>query len=324
VVDPLDTDAIAQSLLDVLGDREDWERMAQSGLDGVQEHYSWTAHADRYIADVRELLEATEPRPEPVLRRRPMLFHDRALFSDLDQNLLGDANSIPAFVEVMRKNHQRATFGIATGRKLKSALAMLRRYSIPLPNVLISSVGTEIHYGPEMTPDTAWRRHIDHLWTPRRVRGLLRDLPGLELQDRSEQSWAKLSYHYDPEVGPSPEEITSLLHKNEQTVNMFVSFGQYIDIVPVRASKGFALRWFAEHWEIPLNRILAAGGSGTDEDILRGNTLAVVVGNRHDEELSELGDGDRIYFAEESYALGILEAIDHYDFYGECRDPEAE
>jgi sucrose-phosphate synthase len=116
-------------------------------------------------------------------------------------------------------------------------------------------------------------------------------------------------------------EIASLLRQHDQTVNMIHSFGQYLDIVPVRASKGFALRWFAEHWDIPLERILAAGGSGADEDMLRGNTLAVVVANRHQEELSQLVDVDRIYFASQPHASGILQAIEHYDFYGECRMP---
>ena len=88
--------------------------------------------------------------------------------------------------------------------------------------------------------------------------------------------------------------------------------------LPVRASKGFALRWVANRWDIPLERILVAGGSGADEDMMRGNTLAVVVANRHEEELSQLTDAERIYFAEASYAAGILEAIEHYDFYGAC------
>ena len=67
-----------------------------------------------------------------------------------------------------------------------------------------------------------------------------------------------------------------------------------------------------------------AGGSGADEDMMRGNTLAVVVANRHHEELSRLLELERIYFAKEPYAAGILEAIDHYDFYRTCQVPAAQ
>ena len=70
--------------------------------------------------------------------------------------------------------------------------------------------------------------------------------------------------------------------------------------------------------------MLVAGGSGADEDMMRGNTLAVVVGNRHHEELSQLVDQENIYFADQSHALGILEAIDHYDFFNTCQAPPVE
>jgi sucrose-phosphate synthase len=85
--------------------------------------------------------------------------------------------------------------------------------------------------------------------------------------------------------------------------------------VPSRASKGLALRYVAKQWNIPLDRVLVSGGSGGDEDMLRGDTLGVVVANRHNEELSMLTDTDRVYFAEGAHAWGLLEAIEHYDFF---------
>ena len=78
----------------------------------------------------------------------------------------------------------------------------------------------------------------------------------------------------------------------------------------------------ADQWGIPLQHILVAGGSGSDEDMMRGNTLAVVVANRHNDELRALAEVERIYFAQAGYARGILEAIDYYDFYSACRVPQ--
>ena len=102
---------------------------------------------------------------------------------------------------------------------------------------------------------------------------------------------------------------------------MISAFGQFLDILPSRASKGQALRYVAQRLDIPLEHILAVGGSGGDEDMMRGNTLAVVVANRHHEELSQLVDQERIYFASHAHAQGILEAIDHYDFFHSCNVP---
>lgn len=323
LIDPLNPDAMAAALVDVLKDGAAWERLSREGLQGVQRHYSWQAHARRYLEALQPLLQEGRPALKPPARR-PMLYHDRAIFTDLDQNLLGDPESLAEFVRVVREHRKCASFGIATGRSLESALKVMRRYGIPMPDVLITSLGTEIHFAPEYSMDKAWTRHIDHLWTPATVRAILDELPGLKRQPKEDQGRFKVSYYIDPQVAPSLEEINRLLHQGDQTVNVTLSFGQFLDILPVRASKGFAVRWFADQWGIPLEHILAAGGSGADEDMMRGNTLAVVVANRHNDELRALAEVERIYFAQAGYARGILEAIDYYDFYSACRVPVAE
>ncbi len=67
---------------------------------------------------------------------------------------------------------------------------------------------------------------------------------------------------------------------------------------------------------------MTAGGSGADEDMMRGNTMAVVVANRHEEELSDLSDIEKIYFAGQPFASGIMEAIEHYNFLESCEVQE--
>lgn len=143
---------------------------------------------------------------------------------------------------------------------------------------------------------------------------LLDEIPGLERQPKSEQSQFKLSYYINPEQ-INIEEIKSLLHREELSVHVQLAFGQYLDILPLRASKGMALRFVADRWQMPLERICVAGGSGADEDMMRGKTLAVVVANRHHEELSQLEDFSHIYFAHKPYAAGIMEAIEYYNFF---------
>ena len=323
LVDPLDTDAIAKALIEVLRDELRWKQRAANGLRGVSANYSWQAHAASYLDTVDSLFEGRTRQPRVIPARRAKLYHDRAIFTDLDQNLLSDPESLAQFTAMMRENRKCATFGIATGRRLDSALRVMRRYGIPEPDVLITSCGTEIHYAPKLTADTAWTHHIEHLWTPHVVRRVLADLPGIERQPKGQQSRFKLSYYIDPAKAPSVDEINSLLHKQEQAVNVILSFGQFLDVLPIRASKGLALRYFATLWGIPLEHILVAGGSGADEDMMRGNTLAVVVANRHHEELSKLVEVESIYFAKQAYAAGIMEAVEHFDFFGSCTLPPA-
>jgi sucrose-phosphate synthase len=319
LVDPLDKQSMEEMLLKVLADKDNWKRLSHNGSEGVRQHYSWQAHVDRYLDLIKPVADNSEAVTRIELKRRPMLYHDRALITDLDQNLLGNPQSLNEFVSVLQENRKCTTFGIATGRRLDSALKVMKQYHIPLPDFLITSLGTEIYYNPGLTRDVAWSEHIDHMWRRRAVLNVLKELPGLELQPKLEQSKYKISYYYDAAIAPDVDEIIHLLHQNDQSVNVVLAFGQYLDVVPIRASKGFALRWFAEMWGIPLEHILAAGGSGADEDMMRGNTLSVVVANRHHEELSELVDSEDIYFADKPFAEGILQAIEHYDFFRECK-----
>jgi sucrose-phosphate synthase len=62
-----------------------------------------------------------------------------------------------------------------------------------------------------------------------------------------------------------------------------------------------------------MGQILVAGDSGNDEQMLAGNTKAVVVGN-YSSELEKLRGKPDIYFADGHYAQGILQAIDYYKF----------
>jgi len=321
LVDPLDKAQIATTLLKVLNDASLWSELSSNGIAGVRRHYSWSAHAETYLAAIQSLIARVEPKKRQLPPRRSRMYHDRTIITDLDQNLLGDPESLADFVSVVKGNRKCSTFAIATGRRLDDALRVLKRFGIPQPDLLITSLGTEIHYAPRLTIDTGWSRHIDYLWNPRAVRRVLAELPGLKRQPNSEQSRFKISYYIDPEKAPEIDAINSLLHQNDQTVNVIYSFGQFLDIVPVRASKGFALRWFTDQWDISLDHVLAAGGSGADEDLMRGNTQAVVVANRHHEELSELADVEHIYYAKQPYAAGILEAIKHYKFLDLCGVP---
>lgn len=66
-----------------------------------------------------------------------------------------------------------------------------------------------------------------------------------------------------------------------------------------------------------MENILVASGAGTDEDLMAGNTLAVVTKNRKHEKISALQKDKPIYFSEQPNALGIIEAIEYYNFFAE-------
>lgn len=315
LVDPLSREAIADALLAILQNPARWQEFSSNGLRNIARFYSWEAHAQAYLALLQTLVSKRKPLAQVTSTHQFSTYRNRALFTAIDNTLLGDAEALEQFVKVVRSHRRQFLFGIATGRRLDSVLTILKRNSIPTPDVLITSLGTEIYYTSELVSDIAWSHHIDHSWTPLVLRRVLGSLPGLSPQPKSGQSRFKVSYFYDAQIAPPMEEILGLLRQQELSVNATLSFGQYLDIVPARASKGQALRYVTSQYNIPLDRTLVTGGSGGDADMLRGNTLGVVVANRHQEELSNLSGNEQVYFAKRAHASGILEAISHYEFF---------
>jgi sucrose-phosphate synthase len=321
LVDPLSVEAMQEALLSLLNQRDQWHACATCGLDGVRKFYSWDAHAKRYMELIQSVVHRSEPLVREPAERRSALYYDRAFVTGLDQNLIGDEAALNELLALLRQERKSTAFIVVTGRRLDSARALLRQHKIPEPDVLITSGGTEIYSVPELSADVVWSKYIDYQWAPHKIRRILAEYPGLEMQPKVEQSRFKLSYFIDPNIADI-EDIQRLLLQDGQLAHVLMSFGQYLDIMPARASKGLALRYVADRWQIPLNRMLVAGGSGADEDMIRGDTLAVVVANRHHEELSNLVDQESIYFAEKPLAAGILEAIGYYDFFRTCQAPK--
>jgi sucrose-phosphate synthase len=190
-----------------------------------------------------------------------------------------------------------------------------------LPDVFVTAVGTEIHYGRRLELDVGYQQHLDYRWEPQALRAVMAEFPGLRMQPASEQRRYKISYYIDPAKAPGVRKISARLRQAGLHANVVFSHGMYLDLLPVRASKGSAIRYLADKWGIPVDSILVAGDSGNDEEMLSGNTLGVVVGN-HSKELEALRDRERIYFAEGHYAWGILEGIKHYDFFGAMQPTE--
>ena len=321
LIDPLDKSGITEALLKLLQNKNIWLQAAKNGIEGVRKYYSWHAHVKSYMEKIDSLPAQNKPIPG-IIPSKSVRYRDRAIITDIDNNLVGDSIALKHFVDVIKENRKCVTFGIATGRRIDSALAIMKSHHIPNPDILISSLGTRIHYGQSLTEDDYWADHIDHHWSIQRIHRILSQIPGLELQSKSEQTPFKASYHYDPKIAPTVEDIVSQLRQRDITANVMLSFGKFLDIIPSRASKGQALRYVSQRLDIPLEQTLVIGGSGADEDMMRGNMLAAVVGNRNHEDLSKLVDQERIYFASKSYASGILEALDYYDFFHSCKAPE--
>lgn len=324
LIDPLNIDEIEKAIFAILHNKEKWQKYSKSGVKGAHQHFSWEGHANTYMKQVNKVLSKSSTKRKIARRRTTRLpMSDRVLVCDVDNTLIGDPGSLDKLMSALKGSQKsRIGYGIATGRYIESTLKKLKAWNVQMPDFFITSVGSEIYYNgsTRLIADTSWSRHIDYRWEPGRVRSIIKKFTGIKLQSRDEQRDFKISYFYDPEKAPTIAVIKKELRKNDLHVNVVFSHGMYLDILPIRASKGLAVRYLASKWGFVPERILVAGDAGSDEDMLSGETLGVVVAN-HSPELEKLRGRERIYFSEQECAAGILEGMHYYDFLGAIRMP---
>jgi len=312
LIDPLDAEALANSLFKVLSDRGEWRRLSRAGIRGADRHFSWKGHVAQYLKRLKTLRRRRrKPAAGPFAR---MALADRLLVCDIDNTLIGDREALAELLAWLDAHRDRVAFGVATGRVLERTLTVLEEWNVPRPDVLITAVGSEIHYGrPDLVADRNWKRTIDYRWDPVSLRECLAEVPGIRLQPKRDQREFKLSYFVDPLHWPGARELRRRFKERNVAASLIYSHHEFLDLLPVRASKGRAIQYLARRWGFEMDEVLVAGDSGNDADMLRSGALGVVVRN-HSSELRYLRGRDRICFTEWPYAHGILEGIDRHGF----------
>lgn len=319
LADNTNPDKISNAIKEILVDLDKWTAFSNNGINGVREHYSWEAHTATFIKKIKTVVKSysQEHKEKKELSFPGQRFKDvkKLIITDIDDTLVGDDESMEKFIKTLNNDHQNVTFGVATGRSLELVKDILSAKKLPVPHIIISSVGTEIYYGSSydnLHQDDGWSAHISYQWKPERIKEALAELDFLKQQEEDGERRFKLSYVMDPNEDHLAA-VHNKLAENKLRYNVAYSHDAYLDILPQRASKGKAIDYLSRKWHISPKNILVAGDSGNDYEMLYGKRLAVVVGN-HSHELKELEGNQRVYFSNSNYAAGILEGIEHYNF----------
>jgi sucrose-phosphate synthase len=315
LVDVSNPENISGALNKILENKNLWEEFSENGINNVRKYYTWKAHTETYLSEVENLLGGGLDKKNtfaPVGKK--LLFMKKLIVTDIDNTLLGDENSLWELRDKVNSGNIKPGFAVATGRTVDSAINVLNENRVAIPDVIISSVGSEIYYNfkGDLIYSKGWDAHISHQWQRSKIENLLNGLGFLKPQEEHTQRKYKLSYFME-DNSSYLQELKDMLAKHRLKANVIFSHGQFLDILPYRASKGKAIRYLAYRWNIRYENILVAGDSGNDEEMLKGELLGVVVAN-YSGELEKLKDSKRVYFAKRRFAGGIVDGLNHYDF----------
>jgi sucrose-phosphate synthase len=319
IVDPLDDAASAAAIIALIVDRGLWQEKSANGAQRVRQLYTWQAHVDRYLELLSPIVLNQAPRifgplagEVPAIGKR--LGTAAHLFvSDIDDTLLGgDAGAQAELRNALAANQASVVFAVATARNVDSARTVLLEAGFPEPEIYITSVGSEIHYRDKtLLRDKGWASHLGYQWRPDLLRAAMTGIDGFELQEAEAQREFKLSYYYN---GNDPD-FRAILHRRlrERSLryNLVCSHDRFIDLLPIRADKGKAVRYLCYKWGLPYARAVTAGDSGNDLAMLQGSFRGIVVANRSPD-LEQLRAGPRLYLAQTDRSAGVLEGLRHY------------
>ncbi|MFC6790088.1 HAD-IIB family hydrolase [Methylobacterium komagatae] len=300
LVDPRDPDAIATACLRILGDPALYARCVAGGARAAAA-YDWDRHAARYHVLLRALLAQQPPTPAPR----------QLLVCDIDNTLIGCAAALGIFRR-WRSRQAGLAFGVATGRSFHSAMAVLEQQDSPRPQVMITSVGSEIFHldanGVTYTADAAWRRVIAADWDRQAVQDALDGLTGLVRQGPLEQRTLKLSFFGDAAVA---RRVRARLEEARIPARVIHSHGRYLDVLPAGASKGTAVDHVRALYALPERAVFVAGDSGNDIEMLRARVQAIIVANYSDD-LASNATLKHSYVARRTHARGVIEGVSYF------------
>jgi len=221
-----------------------------------------------------------------------------------------------------------------TGRHLDSVVDAIDQHHLPVPEWVITDVGTSIYrrQGNGYRILDEYQRHLHQITLAMPIdelRSRFESLPGLRLQEPHKQGRFKLSFYADRDVLPElVQQIELQLNKLSAPYGVIHSLdpfhgGGLIDLLPATVSKAYALDWWTESVNLKREQLVFAGDSGNDLAALTAGYRAIVVGNA-DRTLAQKvyaahqaqGWCDRLFLATSPASSGVLEGLNWFGLFG--------
>lgn len=241
--------------------------------------------------------------------------------SDLDNTLIGDDTALKSLNQYLASHRQQFNSKIVyeTGRSLYLYRLLAQVKSLLAPDVLITSVGTEMYFNPDQDIfDLEWAAALDQGWNREEIVDIASNFAELQFQPKSEQNPYKISYYLAQAVVDEilPKLKASLLARGYE-IRLIYSAGQDLDLLPQNSTKGLAVQFLRRKWDIAATGTIVCGDSGNDISMFTGAEKGIIVGNAKPELLQwyEKNKNETLYLARSGYAAGIIEGLKHFNYF---------
>lgn len=229
------------------------------------------------------------------------------LATDLDGTLVGDRKGLDRLLGFYESREYDVSLIYITGRHYQSAMSLIKQENLPIPEVLITDVGTEIHLGPALEKDSVWESRMRKHWQPGAIDELAASFKGLKKQDLPVSNRCSFYAEDNDTVLAFEQQLVSagIPHK------LIYSGGRDLDILPADSGKGAALQYILDKFNAHEAKMLVAGDSGNDKEMLTLGFPSVIVGNAQPE-LLQSPESPMIFRASKVCAGGIQEAWNYF------------
>ncbi|WJY27380.1 HAD-IIB family hydrolase [Sporosarcina trichiuri] len=238
------------------------------------------------------------------------------LATDLDNTLVGMPEELEELTILLKQETGGVSLVYVTGRHADSVKELMAAEHLPIPDLVISDVGTAIWHMPDWKEDSAWQEKMTADWNPDSVKTCAGRFPSLQLQNLPDDR--RVSFTTEGDTA-AVRQFRQALEKQAIPHEFIFSSNRDVDVLPKGAGKGNALDYVIRTYARPDVRLLVAGDSGNDIDMLDREWPSVIVGNAHPE-LQAISDRQTLYRADRHCAGGICDAWQY--FYGSANSTE--
>lgn len=240
------------------------------------------------------------------------------LASDIDNTLTGDETALQKLNTHLTQLQKvgKLCLYLSTGRSLPEVLAGFEEEHIPVPQAIITQVGTEIYLPPftvDMPPLPDWDNLLKKTYQRAEALAFLADIQGITLQADHYNTPLKVSCFL--ENAPDSEAVIEQLKTQLQgsPYQIIWSSSQHLDILPAASGKGKAIRFLIEYLQKTPQQVIVAGDSGNDTTMFAEFRCGIVVANAQPElKAYTESESGNFYFASQPFAAGVTEGLTYF------------